>query len=138
VCVVCTRICSLFFRAYHVDLCHVLRSLLVPTSGRAYLLAPQRGGSLQTFVDIIQHADSTAYAHSDRNHEHVRGLRVVELAERYDANIWNQHQQFLAQQAVDGDAPAADSDAASSDGGSSYSVDLHYPRLLTIQYIDRM
>jgi hypothetical protein len=49
---------SLFFTSYHSDLCHVLRSLLTPTTGRAFLLAPTRGGSLRKFIDVVEEAES--------------------------------------------------------------------------------
>lgn len=105
-CFLCVLSCfSLFFRDFHVDLCHVLRSLLQPTTGRAWLLAPTRGGSLDAFVSLIQQ-QSTPFA---------AGLRLQHRLERYDETIWQQHQAFLRESA------------------SSYSVDLHFPLLLSIQ-----
>ena len=110
---VCFSCHSLFFRDFHVDLCHVLRSLLQPATGRAWLLAPTRGGSLDAFVSLIQ-MQSTPFA---------AGLRVQHRLERYDETIWQQHQALMRE-------------ACGSGSESGYSVDLHFPLLLSIQVLE--
>jgi calmodulin-lysine N-methyltransferase len=110
----------LFFRDFHLDLCHVLRSLLQPDTGRAWLLAPTRGGSLHTFASLIDKQEA----------EPVQGLRVMQQLERYDESIRQQHESFMREEA---EAAAAAASADSAVAPSSYSVDLPYPLLLNIQ-----
>lgn len=119
-------VCSLFFESFHIDLCHVLRSLLTPDTGRAFLLAPTRGGSLDKFVRLVEAessptaATATPAAGETDRAQSSRTLHVASLARRYDDAIWQQHLAFLqATSATEGDRP-------------SYAPDLHYPLLLTL------
>jgi calmodulin-lysine N-methyltransferase len=115
----------LFFDDFHLDLLHVLRSLLRVDSGRAWMLAPMRGGSLRRFVQRLQR-DSRERANVAPDEPQ---LCVLHELERYDESIWQQHQSFLAAE------QAAEAASASSNlpHVPSYVVDLHYPLLLCIQ-----
>lgn len=109
---------SLFFTRYHEDLCHVLRSLLVPDTGRAWLLAPTRGGSLQQFVDVVKR---------EQQGSSTPQLAITQQLDHYDPVIWSQHQQFLQES----------SSQSSSASSSAYSPDLHYPLLLVLKATQR-
>ena len=111
---------SLFFRDYHVDLCHVLRSLLVPDTGRALLLAPTRGGSLAAFQTLLKGTPSTEQPQPHKVPEAV-GLEAT-LLEHYDEQLSRQHQRFLEEHYQQTTPEAA-----------LYAPDLHYPLLLTVR-----
>lgn len=70
----------LFFEKYHNELVESCADVLVP-GGEAWLLAPQRGGSLDRFV-----AKATADAR----------FTSVDVEARYDETVWRKRAQFLA------------------------------------------
>lgn len=67
----------LFFEEFHCDLLHVLRSTLAPR-GEAWICGPRRGASLERFAAAAR--------------EHFE----VELSERFDERVWQQHSSFVA------------------------------------------
>lgn len=69
----------LFFRDYHIDLAHVINTLLSST-GVCYIVAPKRGDTLNIFVTLFRSTYSEY---------------TVTVEERYDEGIWQKHQSFL-------------------------------------------
>jgi hypothetical protein len=72
---------------------------MLSDNGQALVMGPRRKGSLDQFVDYIQQTSVDM------------GL-VVEVCERYDDRIWEQHERRLNEE--------------------SYSTDEYYPILLKI------
>ncbi|KAG5185434.1 hypothetical protein JKP88DRAFT_207881 [Tribonema minus] len=95
----------LFFEDFHADLIEILRRLIAPC-GRAVLLQPSRGGSMERFA-------ARARDHFD-----------VYMEARYDDSIWERHQQLLL---------AAGEGGAEAGGG--YREDTCFPVLMTLRHI---
>lgn len=103
----------LFFEAFHADLLHTVRALLSPEGGVAVMLAPQRGGSLDRFVDLARD-----------EFVHVRVIR------RYDEAIWEKHVQLSASAATAAGAEARPADPPPAD--ETYEPDVHYPLMVLL------
>ncbi|CAG8623760.1 10378_t:CDS:2, partial [Racocetra persica] len=79
-----------FDKQIHLHLLHVIRSILKKPSkdnpdGSLFLLcAPQRGGSLQEFISLLE----------------AQGDFHVKLLERYDDCVWEVHQQSITENSV--------------------------------------
>lgn len=74
------------------------------------IIAPKRGHSLQTFVQLFQEKYTQF---------------TMEVQEQYDADIWEKHLYFVEQtkQHEDSAIPVA-----------SYDPDIHYPLLIKIKH----
>ncbi|DAZ97813.1 TPA: hypothetical protein N0F65_002483 [Lagenidium giganteum] len=67
----------LFFEEFHIDLLHTIKMLLRPTTGKCFLLQPNRGGSMIRFCDLATE----------------QGLQITRVDE-YDDDIARRHAEY--------------------------------------------
>ena len=115
----------LFFEAFHLDLARlVLRYLGVRASRGAdamvVFVAPERGGSLRRFIDVLRSLDPHGREGADADCDidtppQPRRPLAITVSEDYDEGIFAVHRAHLAA------APA-----------NGYTADRHFPLLVTI------
>lgn len=98
----------LFFQDYHVDLLHVLSTLL-SLNGIIWLLAPGRGKTAEKFMGLVEKSGE---------------WKVEWWGEKYDEEIWKQHQQYLKDNCHAGN---------NNNNIALYDPDLHYPQLIVLR-----
>lgn len=86
----------LFFTDYHIDLLHVIVTLLRP-NGHAIIIGPHRSGTLKSFVEMVENSDGTR-AELVENFDskvtacHLDAVEIDGKSGAYDPNI---HQPIL-------------------------------------------
>eukprot|EP00904_Undaria_pinnatifida_P002540 jgi/Undpi1/12287/HiC_scaffold_5.g01963.m1 len=128
----------LFFKDFHGDLKYTIETLLAP-NGRAILVQPQRGGTVDLFMRRIARTEgppskssSSDIGETEGGGEEKRYVLEARLLERYDERIWNMHREYLESSGHrDGRSAATTSGSgfpSEADGfgiGSNSSSDIH-------------